>query len=289
MTAKNNTMGTVSNLKSDVKGAAQKAAFSPFMDALTRLGYGVRGLIYVTMGFLAIGVTLGKGGALADQQGAIAAIGKQPAGMILLWLILFGLGSYSLWGIIRAVFDPLHKGHDLKGFITRIGFLFSAVSYALLMLPTYSYIKGAGSANQNGAQTQQFLTTIMEKPWGPWLVGVIGLVIVAVGLYQVVQGINSSFDKQFKSYAMTAKEVKIATQLGRLGTATRGLIFAIVGGLLCLSAYQSNPNQPIGIDSALNTLLRQPYGVYLLGLTALGLIAFGVYSILSAVWFRARR
>jgi hypothetical protein len=289
MTAKDSSMGSVGSIKSDVQGAAKKAAFSPLMEALTRLGFGVRGLIYITMGLLAIGVTLGKGGAVADQQGAIAAIGKQPAGMILLWLILFGLGSYSLWGVIRAVFDPLHKGSDLKGSITRIGFLFSAVSYALLMVPAYSYIKGAGGANQNSAQTQKFLTTLMAKPWGHWVVGVAGLLIVAVGLYQVFQGINSSFDKQFKTYAMTAQEVKIATQLGRLGTSTRGVIFAIVGGLLCLAAYQSNPSQPIGIDTALKTLLQQPYGIYLLGVTALGLIAFGIYSMLSAVWFRARR
>jgi hypothetical protein len=49
------------------------------MEALTRLGYGVRGLIYITMGLLALGGTLGKGGAPTDPQGAIAAIGTQPA------------------------------------------------------------------------------------------------------------------------------------------------------------------------------------------------------------------
>jgi hypothetical protein len=35
--------------------------------------------------------------------------------------------------------------------------------------------------------------------------------------------------------------------------------------------------------------MRQPYGTFLLGFVALGLMAFGIYSMLSAVWFRLKR
>lgn len=276
-------------MKADVIKAAHKAAFNPLVEALARLGYGVRGLIYITMGLLAVSVAFGKGDAPADQQGAIAAIDRQPAGLVILCVVLIGLVSYSLWGVIRAVLDPLHKGRDTKGLLTRGAYLVSAVSYALLILPTYGFITGAGSTAQNGAQTQQSLASIMSKPWGPWAIGLIGLIVIAVGLYQIYQGFNSSFDKQFKTYAMTARQVKWATQLGRFGTATRGLILALVGGSLCVAAFQSNSSQAIGIDAALATLLRQPYGVWLLGIVAVGLVAFGVFSMLSAVWFRFKR
>lgn len=276
-------------INADVKSTAKKAAFSPLMEALTRLGYGVRGLIYITMGLLALNVSLGKGGAPTDQQGAIAAIGRQPAGYILLWVVLFGLISYSLWGVIRAVFDPLHKGHDLKGLIARAGFLASAAGYAYLILPTYGYITGTRSSAQNGANTQHSVASIMSTPWGRWAIGIIGLIVIAVGMYQMYQGFNASFDKQFHTYAMTARQVRLATQLGRFGTAARGFVFALVGGSLCLAAYMSNSSQPIGFDAALSSLLRQPYGIWLLGIVAVGLIAFGVYSMLSAFWFRLKR
>ena len=128
----------------------------------------------------------------------------------------------------------------------------------------------------------------MSKPWGPYAIGIVGLVVIAVGLYQIYQGINTSFDRQFKTYAMTAQELKWAIQIGRLGTAARGVVFVLVGGLISLAAYQSNPSQPVGIDPALKTLLHQPYGGLLLGLVAVGLMAFGVYSLMSAVWFRLR-
>jgi Domain of Unknown Function (DUF1206) len=277
------------NIKADVKRAGQKAVFSPVIEALTRVGYGARGLIYFTMGLLALNVSLGKGSGTTDQQGAISAIGRQPLGLILLWAILLGLVSYALWGVIRAVFDPLHKGNDLKGLVTRAVFLFSAASYAILVLPTYGFIRGAGQTVQSGTQTQLSLASIMSKPWGPWAIGIVGLAVIAAGLYQVYQGINASFDRQFKTYAMTAQEVKLATQLGRFGTATRGLIIAVIGVLLVLAAYHSNSSQAIGFDPALTALRNQPYGIWLLGIVAFGLMAFGIYSMLSAAWFRLKR
>jgi len=289
MSVKHGSAGTVGIVKTVIKRAGQKAAYSPLMEALARWGYGVRGLIYIMMGVLALNLAMGKNGVPADQQGAIAAFGRQPAGMALLWVILIGLISYSLWGVIRAVLDLLQKGHDLKGLIARGGFLFSAASYALLILPTYGYISGAGSTSQSGAATQKFMSSIMTTPWGKWAIGLIGLAVIAGGLQQIYEGFNSTFDKQFQPYTMTAQEVKWATQLGRFGTATRGFIFAIVGGLLCMAAYQANASQPVGIDSALATLLRQPYGIWLLGVVAIGLMAFGVYSMASAVWFRLKR
>jgi len=241
------------------------------------------------MGVLALNVVFGKSDAPIDQQSAIGAIGRQPAGLILLWVILIGLVSYSLWGVIRAVMDPLHKGHDLKGLFARGGFLVSAAGYAYFILPTYGYITGSGGSAQNEAQTQHSVASIMSKPWGPWVIGLVGLAFLAIGLYQIYQGFKNSFDKQFQTYAMTAQEVKVATPLGRFGVAIRGFVFALVGGSLVMAAYQANPNQAVGIDASLTALMRQPYGVWLLGIIAVGLMAFGVYSMLSVVWFRLKR
>lgn len=272
-----------------VKRTANRAAYSPVMQALTRVGYAVRGLIYITMGLLAVGVALGKGSSLASPQSAIEFIGRQPAGLILLWIILLGLASYALWGVIRAILDPLQKGNDLKGLITRAGFLISALSYAILILPTYGYISGAGGAGQNASQTQKLMASVMTTPQGHWVVALVGLAIIAIGLQQIATGFNSKFDKQYSTYAMTAQEVKLATQLGRFGTAARGAVFALVGLSLYQAGLQSNSNKPIGIDAALASLLRQPYGVLLLGLVAVGLVAFGIYSTLTAVWFRPKK
>ncbi len=275
-------------LKTNVKKAAKKAEYSPVMEGLTRLGYAVRGLIYIIMGLLALQVVLGKGGKLASPQEAIVEIGKNPAGRILLWVVLVGLISYSLWGLVRALLDPLHKGHDLKGLFARFGFLVSAFGYAVLITPTYRYITGS-SSSAGGSQNQNFIISIMGMPMGRWIVGFVGLATVIGGLYQIYQGLKANFDRQFQIYALTPEQSKIAINIARYGTVARGFVFTVLGGLIFLAAYQANPNQPVGMDAALKTLLKLPYGIWLLALTAIGLIAFGIYSMMSALWFRLKR
>ena len=270
-----------------VKSTANKVSFSPLMEALTRLGYGVRGVIYGVMGLLAFQVALGKGGALASPQQAIAAVGKQPAGLILLWVILIGILAYSAWGLVRAFWDPLNKGSDTKGLLARVGFFFSALGYAFLAYTTYGYITGV-SQSSSGSQTK-LITSVMAMPLGRIAIGLVGLIVVGVGLVQIFQGFRAGFERQFQTYALTPKEAKLATDVGRFGTAARGVVFAVVGVLIFLAAYHANPSQPVGMDAALATLMKQPYGIWLLGIVAVGLIAFGFYSLLSALWFRFRR
>lgn len=288
MSATQSKAGSFRNFKETGESKAQKAANSPLMETLTRIGYGARGLIYITMGLLAVQVALGKGGALASPQGAIAAIGKQPLGMFLLWVILVGIIAYALWGVIRAVFDPLDKGHDLKGLLARAGFLTSAFGYAILVWPTYGYITGA-SQTANGSQTQKFIALIMAMPWGRWAIAILGLAVLAGGVNQILLGFKADFDRQFQTYALNREEIKLTTDVGRFGTSARGVVFALVGVLITLAAYYANPSQPIGMDTALATLMHQPYGVWLLAVVAVGLIAFGFYSMLSALWFRFKR
>jgi len=285
-------MGTT-NAKRDMKNmevkgkrAAKEAAYSPTMERLARLGYAIKGLIYITIGLLAIQGALGRGKTPADQLGAIRTFSQLPFAHVLLWVVLIGLISYSLWGIIRAVMDPFHKGTDTAGLLARGGYLVSAATYATFVLPTYHLIMGAGSSGSN--QTQ-LLAKIMSMPFGRLIVGVVGVAAIAAGLYQCYLGIQSKFEKQFKTYALTAENYRIAIQMGRFGTIARGIVFAIVGFFFFLAAYYASPGRAQGIDGALDYLDKQPYGLWLMGIVAVGLIAFGIYSVMTAAWFRFKR
>jgi hypothetical protein len=274
------------NMEVKGKRAAKEAAYSPTMEKLTRLGYGIKGLIYITIGLLAIQGALGRGKTPADQLGAIRTFSELPFAQVLLWIVLIGLISYSLWGIIRAIMDPFHKGTDMKGLVARGGYLISAATYATFVLPTYHLITGAGSSGSN--QTQ-LVAKIMTMPFGRFIVGIVGVAAIAAGLYQCYLGIESKFEKQFKTYALTAENYRIAIQMGRFGTIARGIVFAIVGFFFFLAAYTASPGRAQGINGALDYLARQPYGLWLMGIVAAGLIAFGIYSLMTAAWFRFKQ
>ena len=282
--------GPVEDIQSEGKRAAQQAAYSPLMETLTRIGYAVKGVIYILIGVLALEGVTGKNHSPADQVGAIVALSKLPAGEVIMWIVLIGLIAYSLWGFIRAILDPYHKGHDLKGIAARIGYVISGLTYAFFVLPTYDLIKGARHSSSAGSgSTQKIVAQVMSMPFGAILVGAFGVAAIAAGVYQIYSGLNSTFDRQFKSYALTPDQYKTVIQAGRFGTAARGVVFALVGFFLCLAAVYHNPSQAKGFSGALTFLGHQPYGLWLLGIIAVGLIAFGVYSLISAAWLKMRR
>ena len=276
------------DVQQEGKKAAKEAAFSPLMEKLMRLGYAVKGFLYVAIGFIAIMSALGKSSTPADQIGAIVALRKLPYASVFLWVILIGLVSYSLWGVIRAVFDPLHKGNDLKGLLARGGFLLSAVTYAAFVIPTYHLIQG-GTSGAGSQSTVQLVSSVMNMPLGRWLIGAVGLGGIAAGFYQIYTGIKMDFDQFYKPYALSSEQFQAAKQMGRFGTIARGIVMAIVGYFLVLAAYEANPGNARGFDGAFKYLSHQPYGIYLLGIIALGMIAFGLYSFMMAAWLRQKR
>ncbi|MEP7285469.1 MAG: DUF1206 domain-containing protein [Chloroflexota bacterium] len=280
------------SLRQQSKRIASQATTSRIMENLMRLGYAVRGLVYGAIGVLALQVAVTGGGTLTDSQGAIVALGKTPLGGLLLYIVLVGLIGYALWGLIRALFDPLHKGSDPKGIAERIGYLASGVSYAFLALATYRLIAGVAAAAHNGAQTaqtQQNTAMLLSTTWGVWIVAAVALMFLGSGLIQIVQGLGPNFERQFQPYALSSTQRQWIDRIGRFGTAARGVVFAMIGAFLFLAAYRHDANEAQGIDGVLTALLHQPYGPWLLGVVALGLIAFGVYSAMSGMWLRFKR
>jgi hypothetical protein len=287
------TSSGVEKLKQDGKQAARQVARSPWVEPVMRLGFISRGVLYALIGLLAIRLAIGgQGGQLTDQQGALATIGAQPFGHFLLIVTAVGLVGYALWGLIRAILDPLHKGSDAKGLVNRAGYLLSAISYGGLLLPTLRLIQNKPGGAQSGAQAaqgQQAAASILTKPWGPWVIGAIGLGIVGAGIGQIATGLKAKFELSLDPYALSEGQRRWATRLGRIGYVARGIVFAITGIFLVQAARLADPNKVRGIDGALRELATQPYGWLLLAIIAAGLIAFGAYSIIGGLWFRFKK
>jgi hypothetical protein len=79
---------------------------------------------------------------------------------------------------------------------------------------------------------------------------------------------------------------RFVTAAGRLGYIAKGVALAVVGVLFVTAAVHADPDEAGGLDSALRTLGGQPFGVVLLTVVALGLVAYGVYSFARARWTR---
>ena len=156
--------------------------------------------------------------------------------------------------------------------------------YAFFALTTVSVLHGSRASQ---ATSQQDATArIMQHSGGRWAVGIVGGCVLIVGLGLAIGGLRRSFAKKLNTAQMSERTRRAVLALGAIGTTARGLVFALAGGLVIEAARTFDPAKARGLDEALRTLRDRPYGTVLLGLTALGLIVFGVYGLCEARWRR---
>jgi hypothetical protein len=264
-----------------VPGAGTLAAL---LERLVRVGYVVRGIIYVLPGVVALQVALGRPGQEISPLAAIELIGHEPFGRILLIGVGVGLAGYAMWGVMRAVLDPLHKGRSWGGLAQRAGYAISAAAYMGLLAATFRYATGPLS---HVGRPHDWTATLLEQPLGAWMVAIIGVCwIIGAGLAQIVSGWRGTFEADLAIERMSGSERRWARGLGRFGTVARGAIFTVIGMLMVAAALHVSPRGSAGMGGALIEILRQPFGRTLLAAAAVGLIAFGAFSAMCARWMR---
>jgi hypothetical protein len=258
-----------------------------WLTPLARAGYTARGVVYLIIGGLAVMTAFGEADA-EGSSGAIAELLEAPFGKVLIVLIGVGLIGYALWRAIQSIFDTDAHGTDAKGLAVRIGLGVSAVTHTLLAIWTFSLLNNAGSADQSTGGSGNssgggWAETVMSWPAGWVLVILIGLCIIGAGIAHVVKGFKAGFMKHFKpGFA----KWPLAKPLCQAGLIAKGIVFGIIGGFLVYAGISGREEQARGLAGALETVRDQPYGTWLLLLLALGLVAFGLYSILEAIYRR---
>lgn len=265
----------------EVQHQARRAAHqaSPGVQKLARLGYAAKGVVYLIIGVVAAQAAFSPAEQVEGTEGALHTILEQPFGKVLLGIVALGLAGFVVWRAVQAIMDPEHSGGGMKRTAGRIGFAISGVMYAALTLEAVRMIRGSGG---QGGGTEHWTAVVMEKPFGRIAIGLVGLGIGAYGLYQLVKAFKSDLDKRLNLEGSAVATRKRVIALARAGTAARGVVFAIIGWLVIKSALQYDPSEAQGLQGALVTLREAAYGPYLLGLVALGLIAYGISQFVKA-------
>lgn len=253
---------------------------------LARSGYAARGVVYLIVGGLAVLAALGGGGRTTDSEGALRTILQQPFGEVLLALVGLGLVGYAIWRLVQAIADPDGHGTDARGLAIRGGLLVSAVTHSLLALFALSLIFGWGSSVGGGSGdsgAQDWTAWLLQQPFGRWLVALIGVAVIGAGIAHMIKGYRADFAKYLQMDAATLEQL---SPICRFGLAARGVVFLIIGGFFVVAAWRFSSGDVVGLQGALQTLQQQPYGWILLAVMALGLCAFGVYSLIEARYRR---
>jgi Domain of Unknown Function (DUF1206) len=248
---------------------------------LVRGGFVARGVVYGMIGGLALGLAFGAAdGSATNQQGALALLSHGPLGTLALAVLAVGVLAYAVWQIGQAALGRGIDDADRETPGRRIGQLGAGIAYLGLFVVAVKVLFGDPS-NESGDQTRA-AAGVLGWPAGQWIVGLAGVVFVGVCLYMAYDGLTSRFTDEMKTDEMSADTRRIVDVLGRVGLVSRAIVFALIGYFLIRTAIDFDPAKAIGLDGALEKVAHQPYGSWLLGIVAIGLIVFAISSVAEA-------
>lgn len=253
---------------------------SPWIRRFARFGYAAKGVVYLLVGGIALQAALARG-AVTDSEGALRTLLDAPFGRVLLGVMAFGLLGYALWRLYCAAANPEHDGG-----LRRVYFGVSGLLYAGLAMEAARLALGNGGGGGDGAS--HWSAELLSKPFGGWILGAVGAIILGFGIGQLVHAWKAKLDDQLDLSRLEAGTRRAVVFVSRFGLAARGVVFVVIGVFVLRAALEFDPSQARGVGGALATLQRQPYGGLVLGAVALGLLAYGIYELVRARYRRIR-
>lgn len=267
--------------------ARRGSAFDRTVQFVARFGYGARGFVYLSIGLLTLMAALDLVGSSVGTGGAVGALARQPFGRT--WLILLGLGlwAFVLWRVLQAVFDADREGTRPKALMLRAGQAVSGLFYGLLAATVFELLDeiGADPSADDVAENQEKASMLLDLPFGDWLLIGVGLVIAAVGLGNILKGLGADFGEDL---ACTLEQKRWFTRIARAGYVARGVAYLPLALFVVLAGFRARADTVTSFGASLDALEAQPGGSWMLGLTAVGLMAFGAFAFVEARFRRIR-
>jgi hypothetical protein len=266
----------------DAKYAARDAARSEPIGWLGRLGLVAMGVSYGLVAVIAIKLALRAGGETEDRGGALQAIAEDGFGRIVVFLLAIGFAAYAIWRFAEAFFDRGGEGTQPKGLAKRAGYLGRGLIYTALCITAVAVLLGSSGESNEQEETAH----VLDWPAGRWIVGAVGVGFLGAAGWNFFSGVTRKFKDELSTGQMSASEEKLLTLVGAAGVIARGVVFSLMGILLIKAAVEYDPQEAIGLDGALNKLIAQDHGRFLLGVVATGLLAYGVFCLFQARYRR---
>jgi len=261
---------------------------SPWIEGLGRFGHIAIGVVYATIGVLAAQTALSQGGGTTDNNGALAWIVQAPFGRVILGALALGFAGYATWRCIQAVRDTESKGTTPMGVLNRLVYTFIGATYGALALSAFDLARGhvASDGDSGDAAVQDWTAWLLSQPFGQVLVATVGLGIIGVGLVQFYLAYSGKCCDSLQTSRLSQAQERLVGAAGRIGFSARGIAFAIIGVLLLVAAVHARSDEVRGLGGALATLAQQPFGPWLLGIVASGLVVYGAFMMVKARYGR---
>ena len=252
---------------------------------VARTGLVAKGVSFALVGALAIKLAIGNGGKATSRQGALQSLAHHSFGKVVLVLLAGGFAAYALWRFIQAYAERSGDGNgeeEAKAWGKRAGYVGRGLIYASLTYSTVKIIAGSGGGQSQDAKAHKSTAMVLSWPGGQWIVGIAGLCLIGAAFWNLYRGLTRKFEDKWRARSLSPAWHAWGGRAGVVGHVARFVVFGLIGIFVAKAAIDYKPKDAIGLDGALQKLAYASYGPFLLGLTALGLVAYGVFCFVDA-------
>ena len=262
--------------------SAERAARSPWVGRLGRIGFTAQGTCFVIIAVLALELAFGKSGALTDPRGAFVVLAAGGWTRVLLVLLAIGFGGYSIWRFAQAIFDRGGMGSSPGGLGRRAIQLGQAVLYALLTASAVHVLVGSRAQGS----PKRAAAGILGWPGGPEIVCAIGAAVAIVAVVNVYWGLSGRFTESLRLGEVDVRTEELLKLVGTIGFVALGLVLGVISWFLLKAAIDFDAGKVVSLGGAMARVARADYGKWLLTAVAAGLLAYGVFGLLQARYHR---
>jgi hypothetical protein len=255
------------------------AVTSHWFDRYARFGYAAKGVSWGVVGLIALRLAFGDMEEQADFYGALAEIDDQPLNAVLLVILSVGLLGYAGWRIVQGSLDVEGEGKDARGWLKRSSYIFVGLWYGVFGVYALGILAGWSTEEDEMAD---WTAMALGWPAGEWLVGAIGVAVVAMGLVELYYAFSGKFEVETGESGFGWVERICVVCTGWYGHAARGVLYCAAGFFAVRAAVEFDPDEARGLAETFRELLTQPYGGWIVAIIAAGFISFGIYCVLIA-------
>ena len=244
-----------------------------------RAGLIAKGISYAIVGGLALKLALQAGGKATSRQGALATLADESWGKVALVLLALGFLGYVVWRFSEAI---LGSGEDKthKEWGKRAGAAGRGAIYVGLAIATAQLVFGGGGGGSQNQEARQRTADVLGWPAGKWIVLAAGLAVIAAGAWNAYRGLSQKFSEPWRAMSQSAR--RWGCRVGIAGHLARGVVFTLIGVFFVKAALEYEPKEAVGLDGALQEVANASHGRLLLGVVAVGLLAYAVYCFVDA-------
>ena len=264
---------------------AEATAAPPWLDWLTRAGYVAKGFLYLLIGGTGLLVAFGLAEEARGSRDVIRLVASLPMGRLLIAALTVGLAGYSFLSFVAATRAP-EGTRGLRGAAARAADAVAGIAYAAFVALALRLLADPQSSTR--VASEFWAGRLMAAPGGAALLALVGLVVSGAAVYLVFKAVAMPVVARFERRRVSRAVLRAVELLARLGIAARAVLFALCGWLLLHAGWTGEPRDVGGFGRALDALAAAPAGRAVVGVVALGCVAYGAYQLAKARWRRLR-